>query len=59
MQEIDTAIQVAQAGPAPETWIGFAKYALDKVWPLIVLLAYAGGLATKRPQVLRRKGSQE
>jgi len=56
--DIDSVTQVT-AGPSPETWVGFARYVFDKVWPLVIAFAYAAGLATKRPGFLRRKGAAE
>jgi len=57
--DLDSLTQAAQAGPAPETWVGFAKYVFDKVWMLVIPLVYAAGLATKRPRFLRKRGTAE
>lgn len=57
--EPDTA--TALAGSSPETWIGFARYVFDKAWPLlsVALASFLGGLAIKRPRMLRRKDAAE
>jgi hypothetical protein len=57
--EPDTATSLA--GMNPESWVGLAKYVFDKLWPFIAVSipSFLGGLAIKRPRMLRKAHAAE